>query len=334
MNAAAAIWANTIRSSVPITIFACWSDFGSQDVLGYSGGQPLHRNFNGAPLPNVWYQGALANAISGSDLDPSHYDDHITYNSRFTWYYGTDGKPPAGTYDLVSVAAHEIAHGLNFSGSASYSAGYGSYGRFGDPVVYDTFMEDSSGKKLLSYTNGSTALGTLLTSNNLWFDGPNSKAANGGSRVKMYAPSTWNGGSSYSHLDNDTFAGTSNSLMVFSIGRGSAQHNPGAVTKGILRDMAWPFPTSSYIPTPILPIGTITDVTPTYTWTVVPGATQYMYQVVQGSKVIYTKTVSSSVCNGSTCSSTPSTQLGEIIPGESRLTWEPGELQWVGSLQS
>ena len=310
LNAAAAIWANTIRSSVPITIFACWSDFGSEEVLGYSGGEPLHLNFNGAPLPNVWYQGALANAISGSDLDPSNYDDHITYNSRFTWYYGTDGKPPAGTYDLVSVAAHEIAHGLNFAGSASYSAGYGSYGWFNYPIVYDTFMEDSRGKKLLSYTNLSTALGNLLTSNNLWFNGPNSKAANGGSRVKMYAPSTWSSGSSYSHLDKKTFAGTSNSLMVYSIGPGSAQHNPGAVTKGILKDMGWPFPASSYIPTPILPIGTITDVTPTYTWTVVPGATQYMYQVVQGSTVIYTKTVSSSVCNGSTCSSTPSTQLG------------------------
>ena len=66
----------------------------------------------------------------------------------------------------------------------------------------------------------------------------------------------------------------------------------------------------SPIPSQVNPIGTITDVTPTYTWTVVNGATQYMYQVVQGSTVIYTKTVSSSVCNESTCSSTPSTQLG------------------------
>ena len=66
----------------------------------------------------------------------------------------------------------------------------------------------------------------------------------------------------------------------------------------------------SPIPTQVSPIGTITDVTPTYTWSAVSNATQYMYQVVQGSTVIYTKTVSSSVCNGSTCSSTPSTQLG------------------------
>jgi len=308
-SAAAAIWANTIRSSVPITIFACWSDLGSPYVLGYSGGQPLRRNFSGAPLPNVWYEGSLANALHGSDLDPSSYDDYITYNSGFTWYFGTDGQPPAGTYDLVSVAAHEIAHGLNFSGSASYSGGYGYYGVSGFPIVYDTFMEDGSGNKLLSYTNGSTALGTLLTSNNLWFNGPNSKVANGGSRVKMYAPSSWSSGSSYSHLDYNTFAGTSNSLMVYAIGSGSAQHNPGTVTKGILKDMAWPFPTSSYIPTPISPSGTISDTTPTYTWTKVNSATKYQYQLYQGSTRIYANTVTSSVCGSTNCSHTPTQVL-------------------------
>lgn len=238
-NAAAAIWANTLQSSVPVTIKACWANLGSSSILGYSGGQPLSRDFSGAPRANTWYEGSLANAIAGYDLDPSSYDMNITYNSGFSWYYGTDGNPPAGQYDLVSVAAHEICHGLNFSGSAFYSAGIGSYGYSGYPVIYDLFMESGTGTPLTSYTNGSAALGTLLTSNNLWFNGTNANAANGGMRLKMYAPGTWSGGSSYAHLDYATFAGTSNSLMVYAIGSGSANHEPGAVTVGLLADLGW-----------------------------------------------------------------------------------------------
>ena len=306
-NAAAAIWANTIQSSVPITIFACWSNLGSSSILGYSGGQPLHRDFSGAPQANTWYQGALANSLYGSDLSGSSYDDYITYNSNFTWYYGTDGNPPAGTYDLVTVAAHEIAHGLNFSGTASYSGGTGSYKNSGYPGIYDTFIEDASGNKLSAYTNPSTALGSLFTSNNLWFDGTNADAANGGSRVKIYAPSTWNSGSSFSHLDYSTFAGTANSLMVYAVSSGSAQHNPGAVTKGLLKDLGWTM--ASTIPTQIAPSGTITDTTPTYTWSMVGGATKYQYQLYKGSTLVYATTVTSSVCGSTNCTSTPTTVL-------------------------
>ena len=309
-NAAAAIWANTIQSSVPITIFACWSNLGSSTTLGYSGGQPLHRDFSGAPLSGTWYQGSLANSLYGSDLSTSSYDDYITYNSNFSWYYGTDGNTPSGYYDLVTVAAHEIAHGLNFSGSASYSGGTGSYKNSGYPVVYDTFVEDGSGNKLSAYTNPSTALGSLFTSNNLWFDGTNADAANGGSRVKLYAPSTWSSGSSFAHLDYSTFAGTSNSMMVYAVAAGSSQHNPGTVTVGLLKDMGWALAAATTVPTPISPSGTINDTTPTYTWSKISSATNYQFQVYKGSSYVYAYTVSASTYCGSTnCSVTPTPVL-------------------------
>ena len=63
--------------------------------------------------------------------------------------------------------------------------------------------------------------------------------ANGGNRVKMYAPSTWSEGSSYSHLDYDTFKTTENNMMVYAISYGTANHNPGPVTKGLLKDLGW-----------------------------------------------------------------------------------------------
>jgi len=242
-NAAANIWADIIQSSVPITIRACWSNLGSSGILGGSGGMPLQRDFTGAPLGNTWYAGSLANALAGYDLNAGYFDMHITYNSNSSWYYGTDGLTPRGQYDLMSVVLHEIAHGLNFSGSMSYSAGSGSWGySTGYPNIYDTFMRDGSGNQLVNigvYPNPSTALGSALTSNNIWFHGSNAMEANGGVRVKMYTPSTWASGSSYSHLDYTTFNNTANQLMVYAISDGESVHDPGLITKGLLMDLGW-----------------------------------------------------------------------------------------------
>ncbi|MDO9085086.1 MAG: hypothetical protein Q7U53_02660 [Anaerolineaceae bacterium] len=239
-NYAASIWAATIESNVPITIKACWANLGSSNILGYSGSYS-YKNFPDAPLTNTWYSISLVNAIYGSDFAPGDSDIHITYNTNFTWYYGTDASPAPGTYDMVTVAAHEIAHGLNLSGTAKVENGIGSYG-LGSPTypnIYDLFLYDGVGNSLISYPNNSLALGTLLTSNNLWFQGENANFANGGNRVKMYAPAIWLSGSSYSHLDYNTFSGTINNMMVYAITSGAANHNPGPVSVGILKDLGW-----------------------------------------------------------------------------------------------
>ncbi len=248
---AANIWANTLNSNVPITINACWADLGSSSTLGYAGGQPLRRDFTGATLPNTWYCGSLANALNGSDLDPAEFDVHITHNQNSDWYYGTDGNTPSTQHDLVTVVLHEICHGLNFSGSMLSSGGSGSWGyNTGYPNIYDVFMRDGSGTQLIdtsSYPNGSTALGSALISNNIWFHGTQAMAANGNQRVKMYAPSTWSSGSSYAHLDYDTFNNTINQLMVYAISKSESVHDPGPVTEGLLADLGWTVGSTSNI---------------------------------------------------------------------------------------
>ena len=274
-DAAAAIWASLIESSVPITISACWTDTLDYGVLGYSGGSSLHGNFSGAPVSNTWYKAALANSLAGSDLDPTNADMHITYSAFYPWYYGTDGITPPGEYDLLSVAAHEIAHGLHFSGLMQYSGSTAQYGYLGYPSIYETFMEDAGGTKLITYTNHSTALGNLVTSDNLWWNGTNANAANGGGQVKMYAPTTWSSGSSYSHLDYETFKKTVNSLMVYMIGPGSSQHNPGPVTMGILKDMGWNLDNVPSTPTGVSASdGTFTDKVQV-SWSASAGATYF-----------------------------------------------------------
>jgi hypothetical protein len=271
-NAATSIWGNIIQSSVPITIRACWASL-TGGTLGYSGGGPIIRDFPGAPFANTWYVKSLANALAGTEQVPGYFDMHITYNLNFSWYYGTDGTTPAGQYDLMSVVLHEVTHGLGFAGSMNYSGGLGAWGSSGYPIIYDTFMRDGSGNQLINtsvYPNPSTGLGTALTSDNIYFHGSNAMAANGGVRVKMYAPATWADGSSYSHLDYLTFLGTANKLMVYAISSGSSIHDPGPVTKGLLNDLGWTIPSDTTRPETTItggPSGTITTRNVTFTYT-------------------------------------------------------------------
>ena len=119
--------------------------------------------------------------------------------------------------------------------------GQGIWGIGGQPTIYDRFMENGSAQSLLNtslFPNPSSALAAQLQSNNLYFNGANARAANGGARPKMYAPSTWQPGSSYAHLD-EIFNGTVNALMTYSLDDGEAIHDPGQVTMGILADVGW-----------------------------------------------------------------------------------------------
>lgn len=232
--------------NVPIHIQACWLDLGGSSILGYGGYTHVYRNYAQFPLKNTWYPTALANGLVGSDLNGSAPEMVIAYNSRYAsqYYFGT-GKAPSNQYNLASIVLHEIAHGLGFAGTMDlndYGQGtWGLDGYPGTPDVYDYYMVDKSGNSLINtgiYPNPSGALATALTSNNIYFNGPVAREKNGGSPVKMYAPSRWTYGSSYSHLD-EIYNGTPNALMTYSISFGETNYDPGPVTVGILNDLGW-----------------------------------------------------------------------------------------------
>ena len=254
---AADIWATQLSSPVPIVINACWTSL-SSGVLGHSAVTSLHRGFPGAPVANTWYGVALANALSGADLNNSNGSDYdgdgldadsemeIAYsNNGIPWYFGTGGNTPMGEYDFASVALHEIAHGLDFAGSMRVIAGTGSWGYgTGYPRAYDRFTRDGSGVSLTDtgvYPNPSVAVGNALRGQvgGVYFHGTCAMAANGGSPVKLYSPSAWQSGSSYAHLD-ELFNGTVNALMTYSLADGESIHDPGPIVCGVFCDIGWP----------------------------------------------------------------------------------------------
>lgn len=233
------IWASYLESSVPITINANWASIGGS-TLGFAGANDYEINFSGAPTSNVWYPAALANKLAGFDLNPGTSDISCTFNSNTNWYYGTDGNTPSGQYDLVSVVLHELGHGLGCIGGSSYNNGTGTYGFSGTPVIWDTFIENNSNVDLSTFSSPSTSLGSQLTSNNLYWDGTNGVDGLNGTRPRIYAPSNWNGGSSYSHLNEGSYpSGNANSLMTPFIGSAEAIHDPGPAMLGMFQDMGW-----------------------------------------------------------------------------------------------
>jgi len=235
------VWASVLSSNVPIVIDANWTSIGG-GVLGFAGATTYRRNFTGAPMSGTWYPIALANKLHGSDLEPSQTDVECTFSSDFSWYFGTDGNCPGGQYDFVTVVLHELCHGLGCIGSADVNGALGSIGFSGDAVIYDEFTEDNAGTDLTSMPNNSATLGTALTSNNVYWNGALGLDGNSGVRPRLYAPGSWDGGSSYSHLNDATYpAGNVNSLMTPFLGSAEAIHDPGPIMAGMFEDMGWTF---------------------------------------------------------------------------------------------
>ncbi|MEO5601798.1 MAG: T9SS type A sorting domain-containing protein [Cyclobacteriaceae bacterium] len=240
------IWQSHLISTIPIKIRAEWMSL-EQGVLGQAIWGRSYANFGGEQHSNTFYPVALAEKIARKELNESNEPDIVaSFNSKTVWYYGTDGKTPTGQIDLVTIVLHEIAHGLGFTDTYDLEGAEGrvglATGAVSAPFIFDLFVENVSAKNLIDdFESPSTALGTELESGNLFFNSPLSRAALGGQRPKLFAPSEFDAGSSISHLDESSFnaPGDANRLMTPQIAKAESIHNPGNVLLAILSDLGW-----------------------------------------------------------------------------------------------
>jgi hypothetical protein len=248
------IWQTQLASPITIHVRAQWAQLDA-GVLGQAIWGSAFANFDGAPHLNTYYPVALAEKIAGRDLNPTTDPDIVaTFSSSTNWYLGTDGNPPAGRMDLVTVVLHELAHGLGFTDTYD---GEEAQGRVGldnggtaTPFVYDLFIENGSNQKLFtSFLSPSTQLKTQLVSNGLSYNSPLAVAALG-FRPKVYAPNPFNSGSSIAHLDETFFStpGDANKLMTPQIAPAESIHSPGSILLNIFSDMGWVFTKIKHAP--------------------------------------------------------------------------------------
>jgi hypothetical protein len=100
---AANIWGTFVASNVTIQVSASFAPLACSStsaILGSAGPFTFFRDFTGAPVAATWYAVALANALHGSDLDPSNPDVTAQFNGAIGT---TCSFPIRGT--MVSMAS-------------------------------------------------------------------------------------------------------------------------------------------------------------------------------------------------------------------------------------
>ncbi len=254
------IWESILNGTVPIKINVYFFPLGAGGTLGitFPNGR---KNFSGALVNDVWYPTSLANQLAGVELNAGESDFDIFLNSSVNWYFGTDGNCPAGKYDFVSVALHEMGHGFGFVGLSKIdSLGVGSIGTLtlNDfapaftsfpwpeldtlPGIFDHFLMTSNGTLLSqgAFQNPSDTLATIFKSNQIYWSGINALQFNNNLEPKIYSPSTFALGSSMVHLNEATYPnGSINELMTPFSASHSSNHNPGPIALAILKDIGW-----------------------------------------------------------------------------------------------
>jgi murein DD-endopeptidase MepM/ murein hydrolase activator NlpD len=213
---AADIWAARLSSPVAIRVRAQFNPqtcSATSTILGSAGPISVFRDFPGAPVAGTWYAVALANALNGSDLDPTGDDISATFNSSIgttcpfprVWYYGLDGNA-GSNIDFVSVLLHELGHGLGFLTFVDLTSGAKFFG-FDDAFMLNLENHGASPPDYPGMNDAQRVAASTATGNLHW-TGANVRAASGvltagavGDHVRMYAPNPAVSGSSVSHWD-------------------------------------------------------------------------------------------------------------------------------------
>jgi len=232
-----------LPADINIKIKASWTKISSAGVLGNSLITGFATGWGiDALYPLAYYPVTVAEKIAGKSLNEDFEADvELTLNSNAKWYFGTDGNTPVSKYDLVTVVIHELCHGLGFFDSMNAESSVGTYGLGGIPIIYDKYVENLTEKRLTDtsfFKTNTTQLYLELVSGQLYFGGPLTRRYLSGSRARLYSPSTWDTGSSVSHLD-ETRTAEADALMTPFIDLGEAIHDPGNLTMSILGDLGW-----------------------------------------------------------------------------------------------
>lgn len=177
----AARWGATIESDVDIFVLARFLPLGcapAAGTLGSAGATFVHANFANAPVAEVWYPTALADALAGVDLVPNNFDIVSSFNSRIddpaqegacltgrNWYYGVDHN--GGTdFDFLNVVSHEIAHGLGFANFVTETTGANFNGR--SDIYSVSTLDTTTGQTWNLMTNAERAASAVRNGKVVW----------------------------------------------------------------------------------------------------------------------------------------------------------------------
>lgn len=191
----------------------------------------------------LFYHAARMNNVSGTAGSGQF---------NFGWGWNYVGQTPSGSnFDMVTVSIHELTHGLGFLSLLTSTGGSEFGGAAGTPNTYsgyDRFLQRGNGalstSALFTNNTANSAHGTFNgpvstlttpptnTTNGLFFGGQYAREANGNAPVGLYAPTTYNDGSSVSHVN------ATNAVMYYAVSQNTVKRFQ-AYEIGMMLDMGW-----------------------------------------------------------------------------------------------
>jgi hypothetical protein len=187
LKEAARIWGQILPSDVEIKVDASFTPLpcdATSVILGGAAPIDAVADFPGAPLPGTWYAVALANKLSGQDLEPTTSDIFAHFNSNLgstgcltgsPFYYGFDTNTPSGQTSFLTVSLHEFAHGLGFLSLVNVTSGelFSSM-----PDIFTEFILDTSaGKTWVQMSSDSERQASAINTGHVVWSGAHANAA-------------------------------------------------------------------------------------------------------------------------------------------------------------
>jgi hypothetical protein len=258
LQEAGRVWGQQLSSSIPIVVEAKFDPLtctATTGTLGSAGARVGFASFPNATLTNVFYPAALADALAGSNLN-SENDIGATFSSTVdgsatclggrTFYLGLNHQP-GSNIDLLTVVLHELGHGLGFE--SVIQADGTSFLSSGRLAVFDQFLYSESVSKFFPNMTATERQTAAISNGSLVWNGASVNGQSNiltgglspGTHLKVYAPTTYDDGSSTSHWDTSaqwSVAGTFRSLLMEPF----ITANPQGLTDltgCALRDMGW-----------------------------------------------------------------------------------------------
>ena len=228
-------------ASFAITENITWADLGASGLGGSINGNSSFQNENGTLYINPLDRYLFGDKAATSG--PGYTDINLVFNNspKVPLDYTLGTPSDFNTYSLATSVYHETLHGMGFGAGINQDGSQ----TFGTPTIFTKFLTDANGTPIDSLTDAQRAAVIIGGPGALLFAGPNAEAAHGGKPVVMYAPTTFEPGSSDgSHIDDSEPAGGPLYSGLF-----NGQYlPPTALNLAMMQDIGWKLSSPAAVP--------------------------------------------------------------------------------------
>ncbi len=234
INEAARLLSAAYVSPVPVRIQACWKNLGTGNSIALASASPQFELIGNKFLPRAytWYTSGVAAKLGGGSACQisggacnqtelfAQFNNQVDTPAALgntSFYYGLNANTSSADIDFISVAMHELTHGLGFTGDINVDANRGVVGskqRGFDDIYSANLVDvrpDGSVVPFLSETDAERAAALVGVTRVRWTDPlATSHSENRhnsedppNNYLQMYTPNPIKTGSTLSHLSFD-----------------------------------------------------------------------------------------------------------------------------------